>query len=98
MANALAAYEALDHGQSYETAYAQADIRANHSFFDQHIIAQEDGSYTAIDEGDYDVLPQRLIDQVVNTIAGRMGDDDALMIGAVIDQRFDDIDPWEVPY
>ena len=98
MANALATYPTLDHGQSYETAYAQADIRANHSFFDQHIIAQEDGSYTAVDEGDYDALPQRLIDQVVNTIAGRMGDDDALMIGAVIDQRFDDIDPWEVPY
>ena len=59
MANALATYPTLDHGQSYETAYAQADIRANHSFFDQHIIAQEDGSYTAIDEGDYDVLPDR---------------------------------------
>lgn len=98
MAYALQTCETTTAGQSYDAAYRLADIRANHSFFDQHIIEEADGSYIAIDEGDYDALPQHLIDQLVYTITGRMGDDDARMIGTVIDRLFDEINPWEVPF
>ncbi|KEQ53743.1 hypothetical protein [Sphingobium chlorophenolicum] len=60
---------------AYLAALAFAERRALHSFFDQHIIEEEDGRYVAIDEGDYDALPMRLIDRVVHTVPGRMSDE-----------------------
>ena len=60
---------------SYDAAVRAASIRAQHSFFDQHVIEDEGGSFLAIDEGDYNALPQDLIDRIVHSIPGMMADD-----------------------
>jgi hypothetical protein len=63
-----------DHA-AYLAAVACAEHRALHSFFDQHVLEDAERGYIAIDEGDYDALPMRLIDQVVHTVPGRMSDE-----------------------
>ena len=60
---------------SYDAAVRAATIRAQHSFFDSHVIENHDGSFSAIDEGDYDALPQDLIDRIVHSVPGMMADD-----------------------
>lgn len=59
---------------AYLAAVACAEQRALHSYFDQHVIEDADG-YVAIDEGDYNALPSRLIDRIVHTVAGAMHDE-----------------------
>jgi hypothetical protein len=57
---------------AYLEAYARAAGRAAHSYFDQHIIQENDGRYWVADEGDYEPLMQHLIDRIVHTVpAGR---------------------------
>lgn len=63
-----------DHA-AYMHAVACAERRALHSYFDQHVIEDEDGIYVAIDEGDYNALPMALIDRVVHTVPGAMHDE-----------------------
>ncbi len=60
---------------AYLAALACAEGRALHSFFDQHVVEDEAGSYLAIDEGDYGALPMRIIDRIVHTIPGAMSDE-----------------------
>ena len=60
---------------SYGAAVRAATIRAQHSFFDQHVIEDEFGCFLAIDEGDYNALPQDLIDRIVHSVPGMMADD-----------------------
>lgn len=60
---------------SYDAAVRAANVRAQHSFFDQHVIEDEEGCFVAIDEGDYNALPQNLIDRIVHTVPGMMADD-----------------------
>lgn len=81
---------------AYDAAYRTASIRAQHSFFDQHIIEDEEAGFIAIDEGDYNGLTQEMIDRIVHSIAGQMADDfdlpdysRASHIAAGIDLEFD---------
>ena len=60
---------------SYDAAVRAASSRAQHSFFDQHVIEDEFGCFLAIDEGDYNALPQDLIDRIVHSVPGMMADD-----------------------
>jgi hypothetical protein len=60
---------------SYDAAVRAATIRAQHSFFDSHVIEDEFGCFLAIDEGDYNALPQDLIDRIVHSVPGMMADD-----------------------
>ncbi len=60
---------------AYLTAIACAERRALHSFFDQHVIEDEDIGYITIDEGDYGAPPTQLIDRVVYTVPGKMDDE-----------------------
>lgn len=60
---------------SYDAAVRTACVRAQHSFFDQHVIEDELGCFIAVDEGDYNALPQDLIDRIVHTVPGMMADD-----------------------
>ena len=60
---------------SYAAAVRAATCRAQHSFFDQHVIEDEFGCFLAIDEGDYNALPQDLIDRIVHSVPGMMADD-----------------------
>ena len=59
---------------SYDAAVRAATIRAQHSFFDSHVIENDDGSFSAIDEGDDNALPQDLIDRIVHSVPGMMAD------------------------
>ena len=60
---------------SYDAAVRAATVRVQHSFFDQHVIEDEFGCFLAIDEGDYNALPQDLIDRIVHSVPGMMADD-----------------------
>ena len=60
---------------SYDAAVRASTIRAQHSFFDQHVIEDESGCFLAIDEGDYNALPQDIIDRIVHSVSGMMADD-----------------------
>lgn len=60
---------------AYFAAVANAERRALSSYFDQHVIADEDRHYIAIDEGDYGALSQGLIDRIVYTAAGGLIDE-----------------------
>jgi hypothetical protein len=81
---------------AWDAAFRTATIRAQHSFFDQHIVEDDEAGYIAIDEGDYNGLTQAMIDRIVHTIAGQMDDDfdlpdyrHAAFLGAGIDMDFD---------
>lgn len=70
--SAIIADAAADHA-GYLDAYAKATERAACSYFDQHIIRDDDGGYWVADEGDYESLIDSLIDRVVHSVdAGRM--------------------------
>ncbi len=88
---------------AFDDAVQAATKRAFHSFFDQHVIEEDDGSYITIDEGDYGALPQHMIDRIAHTVPGMIADDfDAdsdndlahatACISAGIDIDFDDAD------
>lgn len=61
--------------RSYFDALALAEKRALHSFFDQHVIEDEELGYLAFDEGDYNALPAHLASRVVHTVHGGMLDE-----------------------
>src|SRR3546814_1535146 len=42
---------------AFFAAIANAERRALHSYFDQHVVADEEAGYITIDEGDYGALP-----------------------------------------
>ncbi|NNM78572.1 hypothetical protein HJG53_16920 [Sphingomonas sp. ID1715] len=65
-------YTADEHAR-YLEAVANAQTRAAHSYFDQHIIRMDDAQYWVADEGSYETLMQDLVDRIVMTIpAGRV--------------------------
>lgn len=70
---ALASFQS--NSNSYFEALATAERRALHSFFDQHIVEDDDLGYFALDEGDYNVLPAHLASRVVHTVHGAMRDE-----------------------
>jgi len=61
--------------RSYFEALELAERRALHSYFDQHIVEDEELGYIALDEGDYCALPAHLAARVVHTIHGSMLDE-----------------------
>ncbi|MGX7894195.1 hypothetical protein [Tsuneonella sp. HG222] len=60
---------------SYFEALAVAERRALHSYFDQHIVEDDDLGYFALDESDYNALPAHLTNRVVHTVRGGMLDE-----------------------
>tara|TARA_B000000441_G_scaffold45427_1_gene29920 strand:+ start:262 stop:543 length:282 start_codon:yes stop_codon:yes gene_type:complete len=61
--------------RSYFDALETAEKRALHSFFDQHVIEDDELGYFALDEGDYNILPAHLAARVVHTVHGGMLDE-----------------------
>ena len=61
--------------QSYFAAVETAERRALHSFFDQHVVEDEDQGYVALDEGDYNALPTWAMNRVVHTVHGALLDE-----------------------
>lgn len=70
---ALASFQS--NSNSYFEALATAERRALHSFFDQHVVEDNDLGYYALDEGDYNALPAHLASRVVHTVHGAMLDE-----------------------
>ncbi|AMK26135.1 hypothetical protein [Sphingobium sp. TKS] len=66
---------AAAHNAAYFAAVANATSRAHHSYFDQHVIEDADLGYLAVDEGDYGVLSQAMIDRIVYTAPGGLLDE-----------------------
>lgn len=60
---------------AFFAAVSNAQRRAAHSYFDQHIVADDEAGYIVIDEGDYGVLPMTLIDRIEHTVAGGLMDE-----------------------
>jgi hypothetical protein len=50
-------------------------VRAQHSYFDQHIIRMDDGRYWVADEGSYETLMQDLVDRIVHTVTAKLMDE-----------------------
>ncbi|WP_430427646.1 hypothetical protein [Parasphingorhabdus sp.] len=61
--------------QSYFAAVETAEKRALHSFFDQHVIEDDEQGYVALDEGDYNALPAWAMNRVVHTVHGALLDE-----------------------
>ena len=60
---------------AYFAAVACAERRALNSYFDQHVIHDDELGYLAVDEGDYGALNQPMIDRIVYTAPGGMLDE-----------------------
>ena len=60
---------------SYFEALAVAERRALHSFFDQHVVEDDELGYIALDEGDYNALPAHVAARVVHTVHGALLDE-----------------------
>lgn len=56
-------------------AVANAERRALHSYFDQHVLADDEAGYITIDEGDYSALPMTIIDRIVHSVPGGLLDE-----------------------
>lgn len=60
---------------SMDEKIMQVERRSYHSFYDVHVIENEDGTYSTYEEGDYDALPMSIIDRIVYSVAGKMSDE-----------------------
>ena len=60
--------QSVPSSDSYFEALAAAERRALHSFFDQHVVEDDDLGHFAFDEGDYNALPAHLASRIVHTV------------------------------
>lgn len=60
---------------AYHHALVEAERRARHSYFDQHVIEDRERGYIAIDEGDYPLLAGHMIERIVYTVPGQRLDE-----------------------
>ena len=60
---------------AFNEAVRRAEQRSYHTYFDTHVIAEDDGTYATLDEGDYGALPIQVIDRIYYTAQGRMSDE-----------------------
>jgi DNA-binding GntR family transcriptional regulator len=65
----------IEEHRAYLAAVAKAQVRAVHSYFCQHILREDDGSYTVIDEGSYEPLIDWVDDRIVCTIPASFSDE-----------------------
>lgn len=56
-------------------AVKNAERRARGSYFDQHVVADDEAGYITIDEGDYGTLPMVIIDRIVHSVPGGLLDE-----------------------
>ncbi|WIW89633.1 hypothetical protein K3M67_06655 [Sphingobium sp. V4] len=56
-------------------AVANAERRALHSYFNQHVVADDEAGYITIDEGDCAALPMTIIDRIVHSVPGGLVDE-----------------------
>lgn len=61
--------------KAYLAAVTQAQVRAIRSYFHQHVLREDDGSYTVIDEGSYEPLIDWVDERIVCTIPASFSDE-----------------------
>ena len=70
-----------DHGgfnadrAAFTTALDQAHARSFHSYFTQYVLVDESAGYVAVDEGDYNALPQAMLDRVIEAVPSKLSDE-----------------------
>lgn len=69
-----APYTVEEH-ERYLDALSKAQLRARHSYFDQHLVRMDDGQYWVADEGSYETLMQDLVDRIVHTVRAGLIDE-----------------------
>jgi hypothetical protein len=60
---------------AFVAALDRAHVRSFHSYFTQYVLRDDAQRYIAVDEGDYDALPQALLDRVVEAVPGKLSDE-----------------------
>lgn len=60
---------------AFVAALDRAHVRSFHSYFTQYVLRDDVQRYIAVDEGDYDALPQALVDRVVEAVPGKLSDE-----------------------
>ena len=60
---------------AFNEAVRRAEQRSYHTYFDTHVVQEDDGTFTTHDEGDYGALPMQVIDRIYYTAQGRMSDE-----------------------
>ena len=60
---------------AFVAALDQAHARSFHSYFTQYVLTDDEAGYVAVDEGDYNALPQSLLDRVVEAVSSKMSDE-----------------------
>ena len=70
-----------DHGDfnadraAFMAALDQAHARSFHSYFTQYVLVDESAGYVAVDEGDYNALPQAMLDRVIEAVPSKLSDE-----------------------
>ena len=70
-----------DHGgfnvdrAAFMAALDQAHARSFHSYFTQYVLVDESAGYVAVDEGDYNALPQGMLDRVIEAVPSKLNDE-----------------------
>lgn len=73
--NALAAQALIARGITLDARILEAERRSYHSYFAIHVVENDEGSYSLIEEGDYGTLPLHIIDSIVYTADPKMSDE-----------------------
>ena len=60
---------------AFMAALDQAHARSFHSYFTQYVLVDESAGYVAVDEGDYNALPQALLDRVIEAVPSKLSDE-----------------------
>lgn len=60
---------------AFVAALDQAHARSYHSYFTQYVLTDDEIGYIAVDEGDYDALPQAMLDRVVDAVPSQLSDE-----------------------
>ena len=72
--NIAAAGPAADQA-AFVAALDQAHARSFHSYFTQYVLVDENAGYVAVDEGDYNALPQAMLDRVIEAVPSKLSDE-----------------------
>ena len=72
--NIAAAGPAADQA-AFVAALDQAHARSFHSYFTQYVLVDESAGYVAVDEGDYNALPQAMLDRVIEAVPSKLSDE-----------------------
>jgi hypothetical protein len=60
---------------AFVAALDRAHARSFHSYFTQYVLADDEAGYIAVDEGDYNALPQSMAERVVEAVPSKLSDE-----------------------